>query len=194
MGVMPDHWITEMARCNRMITPFARGISRRGRISYGVSSYGYDFRLSRDFKIPDFSAAKRWDPKNMEQAAWQDQTGPSCWIPANSYVLGRSLEYFRIPRDVLALCQGKSTYARCGVIVNVTPLEPEWEGYITISLSNSAPIPVGVYAGEGIGQVVFLKADSGCLISYADRKGKYQAQSKIEVARLETSTAAVGNR
>ena len=186
MAVMPDRWIADMARSYRMINPFARNRSRRGRISYGVSSYGYDFRLSKDFKIPDFSAAKGWDPKKMQQTAWVDRTGTSCWIPAHSFVLGRSLEYFRIPRDVLAICQGKSTYARCGVIVNVTPLEPEWEGFITISLVNTAPVPVRVYAAEGIAQVVFIKADSDCLISYADRKGKYQAQSRIEVARLDS--------
>jgi dCTP deaminase len=184
MGVMPDHWIEEMARKHRLISPFARNRSRKGLISYGVSSYGYDFRLAREFKIPDFDTAKRWDPKKMDQAPWREHSGLSCWIPANSYVLGRSLEYFRIPRNVLVICQGKSTYARCGVIVNVTPFEPEWEGFITVSLVNSAPVPVRVYAGEGIAQIVFIKADNECRTSYADRKGKYQAQKKIEIARL----------
>jgi dCTP deaminase len=184
MGVMPDCWITEMARKHCMIRPFARNKIRSGRISYGVSSYGYDFRLSNEFKVPAFGVAKRWDPKKMDHTLWIDQKGSSCWIPPNSYILGRSLEYFRIPRDVLAICQGKSTYARCGVIVNVTPFEPEWEGYVTMSLVNAAPVSVRIYAGEGIAQVVFVKAEKECVTSYADRKGKYQAQKKIQIARL----------
>jgi dCTP deaminase len=184
MGVMPDRWITEMALKKRMIEPFAQNRSRRGKISYGVSSYGYDFRLSREFKIPAFGTAKRWDPKRMDQAPWIDHRARSYWIPPNSYILGRSLEYFRIPRQVLAICQGKSTYARCGLVVNVTPLEPEWEGYITISLANTSPVPVRIYAEEGIAQIAFLEAESLCRTSYADRKGKYQAQKKIQVARL----------
>lgn len=184
MGVMPDSWITEMVRTHRMISPFARSQTRSGKISYGVSSYGYDFRLSNEFKIPAFGTAGRWDPKQMDQSCWIDHKASSCWIGANSYVLGRSLEYFRIPRDVLVICQGKSTYARCGIVVNVTPFEPEWEGFVTVSLVNTAPIPVRVYAGEGIAQVVFIKAESECAVSYADRKGKYQAQKKIQVARV----------
>jgi dCTP deaminase len=184
MGVMPDRWIAEMARKHAMISPFARNHKRSGRISYGVSSYGYDFRLSKEFKIPSFSTAKRWDPKKMDQGAWIDHKSSYCWIGPNSYVLGRSLEYFRIPRDVLVICQGKSTYARCGLIVNVTPFEPEWEGFATLALVNSAPVPVRVYAGEGIAQVIFIKAEEACATSYADRKGKYQAQKKIQVARI----------
>jgi dCTP deaminase len=184
MGAMPDHWIIEMSRKHGMITPFAGNRTRRGKISYGVSSYGYDFRLADEFKVPDFANAKRWDPKKMDQARWLDHKGSSCWIPPNSYVLGRSLEYFRIPRDILVICQGKSTYARCGIIVNVTPFEPEWEGFVTAALVNAAPIPVRVYAGEGIAQVIFLKAESECSTSYADRKGKYQGQKKIQIARL----------
>ncbi len=184
MGVMPDHWIAQMARTHAMIRPFAGNQARRGKISYGISSYGYDFRLAKEFKIPAFGTAKRWDPKKMDQAPWIDHKGTSYWIPPNSYVLGRSLEYFRIPRNVLAICQGKSTYARCGIVVNVTPFEPEWEGYATVALVNTAPIPVRVYAGEGIAQLVFVKADSECVTSYADRKGKYQAQKKIQIARL----------
>ena len=184
MGVMPDSWIAEMARGQGMIRPFASNRSRSGKISFGVSSYGYDFRLANEFKVPKFEAAKHWDPKKMGQDLWQGCRGTSCWIAPNSYLLGRSLEYFRIPREVLAFCQGKSTYARCGLTVNVTPLEPEWEGYITVSLINTAPIPVRVYAGEGIAQVVFLRAETGCVTSYADRKGKYQVQKKIEIARI----------
>ncbi len=184
MGVMPDHWIEEMARKHNMIRPFAPNRARPGRISFGVSSYGYDFRLAREFKIPRFAIANRWDPKKMDPKLWEDCRTSACWIPPNSYVLGRSLEYFRVPRDVLVICQGKSTYARCGLIVNVTPFEPEWEGYVTVSLVNASPIPVRVYAGEGIAQVVFIRADHPCKVSYADRKGKYQAQKKIQVSRL----------
>jgi dCTP deaminase len=184
MGVMPDSWIAEMARRHGMIRPFAINRLRPGKISFGVSSYGYDFRLANEFKVPKFEAAKHWDPKKMNHDLWQDYRGSSCWIAPNSYLLGRSLEYFRIPREVLAFCQGKSTYARCGLIVNVTPFEPEWEGYVTVSLINAAPIPVRVYAGEGIAQVVFLSAETECVTSYADRKGKYQVQKKIEIARI----------
>lgn len=184
MGVMPDHWIAAMARRHGMISPFARGRIRRGKISYGVSSYGYDFRLANEFKLPRFESVKRWDPKQMDQVAWTDHEASACWIPPNSYALARSLEYFRIPRDVLVICQGKSTYARCGIVVNVTPFEPEWEGFVTVALVNVAPVPVRVYAGEGIAQVIFLKADSKCTTSYADRKGKYQSQKKIEIARM----------
>jgi dCTP deaminase len=184
MGVMPDFWIEDMARNHGMIRPFARNRRRKDRISYGVSSYGYDFRLSNEFKIPKFGTAVRWDPKTTGRASWIDHKSSSCWIPPNSYVLGRSLEYFRIPRDVLVICQGKSTYARCGIVINVTPFEPEWEGFVTVSLVNTAPIPVRVYAGEGIAQAVFIKAESKCSTSYADRKGKYQGQKKIQIARL----------
>jgi dCTP deaminase len=184
MGVMPDHWISQMARKQGMIKPFAGNRKRRGTISYGVSSYGYDFRLSSEYKLPNFDAAKRYDPKKMDPVSWRDYRGSSCWIPPNSYVLGRSLEYFRVPRDILVICQGKSTYARCGLVVNVTPFEPEWEGFVTVALINCAPIPVRVFSGEGIAQVLFLKADHPCRTSYADRKGKYQAQKRIEIARL----------
>ena len=184
MPVLSDRWIEKMARNHHMIQPFARNKVRKHKISYGLSSYGYDFRLAREFKIPDFKAAGRADPKRMERLPWSDFTGASIWIPPNSYLLGRSLEYFRIPRDVLVICQGKSTYARSGIIVNVTPFEPEWEGFATLSIANTAPIPVRVYAGEGIGQIIFLKAEIECCTSYADRKGKYQVQKKIQLARL----------
>jgi dCTP deaminase len=181
---MPDHWISQMSRKQGMIKPFAANRRRSGTISYGVSSYGYDFRLSSEYKLPDFGDAKGWNPKKMDQGSWRDYRGSSCWIPPNSYVLGRSLEYFRIPRNVMAICQGKSTYARCGLIVNVTPLEPEWEGFITVALINGAPVPVRVFSGEGIAQVLFLEAEHSCRTSYADRKGKYQGQKRIEIARL----------
>ncbi len=184
MTVLPDHRIRDMAKRQHMIEPFAENRSRKGRISFGVSSYGYDFRLSDEFKIPELDGAHYLDPKNLNQLHFRDHKSSSCLIPARSFILGRSLEYFRIPRDVLVLCQGKSTYARCGVIVNVTPLEPEWEGFITISLINSAPLPVKIYAGEGIGQMVVLRAENECAVSYADRKGKYQAQKTIQVSKV----------
>lgn len=182
MAVMPDHWIKQMARTEGMIEPFADNRQRKGKISFGASCYGYDFRLAREFRIPDFKGVNLLDPKRISQLHFQEHEGRSCVIPAGSFILARSLEYFRIPRDVLALCQGKSTYARCGLIVNITPLEPEWEGFITISLVNAGPLPLRVYAKEGIAQVIFLKAASPCRISYADRKGKYQAQKKIQTA------------
>jgi dCTP deaminase len=185
MSVLPDHWIRKMARSCKMISPYAEQKKRNGKISYGASSYGYDFRLANEFKVPDFSGAKCSDPKNMDQILFKDVKGSSCLIPANSFILGRSLEYFRIPRDILVLCQGKSTYARSGVIVNVTPLEPEWEGYLTIALVNSTPVPAKVYAGEGIAQLVFIRAESECEISYTDKKGKYQTQKQISLSRVQ---------
>jgi len=184
MGVLPDHWIREMARTRRMIVPYADLRRRDKKVSYGASSYGYDFRLAKEYKIPDIAEGMNLDVKKMEHAQFQDYSGPYCWIPPNSFALGRSLEYFRIPRNVIAICQGKSTYARAGLIINVTPLEPEWEGYITLSLINGAPAPVKVYSGEGIGQIVFISADEECRTSYADRKGKYQAQQQIRLPNV----------
>lgn len=184
MAVLPDHWIRETSKKQRMIEPFAEGRVRVGRISFGTSCYGYDFRLADEFKVLDHECFKCLDPKKMDRVSFRDHKAHSCLIPANSFILARSLEYFRIPRDVLVICQGKSTYARCGIIVNVTPLEPEWEGFVTISLINGSQCPVKVYAGEGIAQAIFLRADSGCATSYKDRKGKYQAQKNIQVARV----------
>ena len=184
MSVLPDRWIREMSRKHKMIVPFAEGKTREGKISFGVSSYGYDFRLADEYKIPDFSSVKSADPKNMDAIAFNDFRGRACLIPPNSFILGRSLEYFRIPRDVITLCQGKSTYARSGVFINVTPLEPEWEGFITIAIVNYAPVPAKIYSGEGIAQLVFIRAESECAISYADKKGKYQAQKEIVTARV----------
>lgn len=184
MSVMPDTWIREMAKKHRMIEPFADQSKRAGKISYGTSSYGYDFRLAREFKFPVLEGVKNLDPKKMDQIRFRDHSGGACLIPPNSFILGRSLEYFRIPRDILVLCQGKSTYARSGVIVNVTPLEPEWEGYLTVAIVNTTPIPARIYPGEGIAQLVFLHAHSVCGISYADRKGKYQAQKNIRLSRV----------
>jgi dCTP deaminase len=184
MPVLPDSWIREMAKKHAMIEPYAESRRRRRTISYGVSSYGYDFRLWDEYKIPEISDTKYLDPKEMDNVRFRDYKGQFCWIPPNAFILARSLEYFRIPRDVIVLCQGKSTYARSGVIVNVTPLEPEWEGFITMALVNTAPVPAKVYSGEGIAQIVFLRAESECKISYADRKGKYQAQRKIQLSSV----------
>jgi dCTP deaminase len=184
MSVLPDRWIREMAKKHHMIQPYADLRPRSGKISFGASSYGYDYRLSDEYKIPDFAGSANLDPKKMERVQFRDHRGRYCWIPPNAYVLGRSLEYFKIPRDVIAICQGKSTYARCGVIVNVTPLEPEWEGFITLSIVNATPRPVKVYSREGIGQIVFIRAEEACEISYSDRKGKYQAQKQIRMAKV----------
>ena len=184
MAVLPDRWIQDMAKKNGMIEPFARQRQRSGKISYGVSSYGYDFRLFNEYKIPDLSNAKNLDPKKMSQVSFKDYAGRTCRIPPNSFILGRSLEYFRIPRDVLVICQGKSTYARSGVIINVTPLEPEWEGFITLAIVNSSPVPATLYSGEGIAQLIFIRAESQCETSYSDRKGKYQAQKQIRLSHV----------
>ncbi len=173
-----------MAKDYGMIEPYAELRKREGKISYGASSYGYDFRLSDEYKIPDFTGTRELDPKVIEKTNFKDYRGRFCLIPPNSYILGRSLEYFRIPRNIIAVCQGKSTYARCGIIVNVTPLEPEWQGYITIALVNASPVPARVYSGEGIGQALFILAESECRTSYADRKGKYQDQKKIRLSRV----------
>jgi dCTP deaminase len=184
MAVLPDRWIQHMAKAHGMIEPFAVQRKRRGKISFGVSSYGYDFRLSAEFEVPDFSSARYLDPKKMDKMRFKSLSGQRCEIPPNSFVLGRSLEYFRIPRDVIVICQGKSTYARSGIIVNVTPLEPEWEGFITIALVNASPLASVVYAGEGIAQLVFIRAEGVCKTSYADRKGKYQSQKKIRLSSV----------
>lgn len=184
MTAMPDCWIREMAKKHKMIAPCADLRQRKGRISYGISSYGYDFRLADEYKIPDFSGVKNLDPKKAEKVKFYDHKGSFCLLPPNSFILGRSLEYFNIPRDIIVLSYGKSTYARSGIIVNVTPLEPEWEGFITVSLVNTAPVAVKIYSGEGIAQAVFIRADSECKVSYADRKGKYQAQKQIHISKV----------
>jgi dCTP deaminase len=181
MGVKSDRWIIEMATRHQMIEPFEAGQVRQG-ISYGVSAYGYDISLADEFKIPDLSKIKELDPKNNGAENFVSCQAESILIPANSFVLARTREYFRIPRDVVTICTGKSTYARCGVVVNVTPFEPEWEGFATISLSNTGPRPVRVYAGEGIAQLLFLEASEVCQVSYRDKKGKYQAQKEITLS------------
>lgn len=181
--VRNDRWIKEMAR-KGMIEPFEEKLVREGVISYGVSSYGYDMRVADEFKIFTNINSTVVDPKNFDPRSFVEFKGNVCIIPPNSFALARSVEYFRIPRDVLVICIGKSTYARCGIIVNVTPLEPMWEGYLTIEISNTTPLPAKIYANEGIAQLIFLKAEEECEVSYADRKGKYQAQQGIVLPKI----------
>ncbi len=185
MGIKPDHWIRKMATEQRMIEPFEDGQVSENIISYGVSSYGYDLRIADEFKIFTNISNTIVDPKNFDvDSMVVDHRGDTCIIPPNSFALARSLEYFRIPRETLVVCVGKSTYARCGIITNVTPLEPEWEGHITLEISNTTPLPAKIYAHEGIAQLLFFSGDEPCAISYADRKGKYQAQTGITAPRI----------
>ncbi|HHN63885.1 MAG TPA: dCTP deaminase, partial [Nitrospirae bacterium] len=167
-----------------MIEPFNENQVREGVISYGVSSYGYDMRVSEEFKIFTNVNATIVDPKSFDLQSLVDFKGPECIIPPNSFALARSVEYFRIPRDVLVICLGKSTYARCGIVVNVTPLEPEWEGHVTIEISNTTPLPAKIYANEGIAQLIFLRAEEVCETSYRDKTGKYQAQKGITLPKI----------
>jgi dCTP deaminase len=173
-----------MARDEKMIDPFEESQVREGVISYGLSSYGYDIRVADEFKIFTNINTTIVDPKNFSRQSFVDFQGPVCIIPPNSFALARTVEYFRIPRSVLTLCVGKSTYARCGIIVNVTPFEPEWEGHATLEISNTTPLPARLYAKEGIAQVIFFEADQLCERSYADKQGKYQAQQEITLPRI----------
>ena len=184
MGLKPDHWIRDKALNHRMIEPFEVGQVRNGVISFGVSSYGYDIRVADEFKIFTNVHSAIVDPKHFNPKSMVDFKGDVCIIPPNSFALARTVEYFRIPRDVLTVCLGKSTYARCGIIVNVTPFEPEWEGFVTLEISNTTPLPAKIYANEGIAQVLFFQADEECDISYADKKGKYQYQKSIMLPKL----------
>ncbi len=184
MPVMPDHWIREMATKHGMIEPFVDRQTRDGVISYGLSSYGYDARVSDEFKIFTNVDNAIVDPKSFSEQSFVERQAEICIIPPNSFVLARTVEYFRIPRDMIVICLGKSTYARCGIIVNVTPLEPEWEGHVTLEFSNTTPLPAKVYANEGAAQFLFLKADAACEVSYADRGGKYQRQRGVTLPRL----------
>ena len=183
MGLKPDHWIKKMAESQRMIEPFVDGQVREGVISYGVSSYGYDIRVADEYKIFTDVYSAIVDPKHFESRAMVDFKGPVCTIPPNSFALARTVEYFRIPRQVLTVCLGKSTYARCGIIVNVTPLEPEWEGHVTLEFSNTTPLPAKIYAGEGCAQVIFIESDEVCETSYRDRGGKYQGQTGVTLPK-----------
>ncbi|MDX2145015.1 MAG: dCTP deaminase [Rhodospirillaceae bacterium] len=184
MSVLPDTWIRKMAVEKGMIEPFTMNLKREGVISYGLSSYGYDARVADEFKIFTNVDSAVVDPKDFSDKGFVDRKTDVCVIPPNSFALARTVEYFRIPRDVLVICLGKSTYARCGIIVNVTPLEPEWEGHVTLEFSNTTPSPARIYANEGACQFIFLKADSACEVSYRDRKGKYQGQKGVTLPRL----------
>ncbi len=184
MSVMPDHWIRQQAQENQMISPFEEKQKRDGVISYGLSSYGYDARLADEFKIFTNIDNAIVDPKEFSESSFVNRQSDICVIPPNSFVLARTVEYFKIPRDVLVICLGKSTYARCGLIVNVTPLEPAWEGHVTLEISNTTPLPARVYAGEGVCQFLFLKGDSPCEISYADKGGKYMGQKGVTLPKM----------
>ena len=184
MTVMSDRWIREQAEAHAMIDPFHARQQRDGCISYGLSSYGYDARVADEFKIFTNVDSAIVDPKAFAANSFVDRRVDVCIIPPNSFVLARTVEYFRVPRDVLVICLGKSTYARCGIIVNVTPLEPGWEGHVTLEFSNTTPLPAKVYANEGACQFVFLKGNEPCEVSYADRAGKYQGQRGVSLPRL----------
>ena len=184
MSVKADRWIRRMALEQRMIEPFSEKQVREGVISYGLSSYGYDVRIADEFKIFTNINSTIVDPKRFDPRSFVDFRGEVCIIPPNSFALARTVEYFRIPRNVITVCVGKSTYARCGIIVNVTPFEPEWEGIVTLEVSNTTPLPAKIYAGEGIAQVLFFESDEVCETSYADKKGKYQAQQGLTLPKL----------
>ena len=184
MGLKADSWIREKALSEGMIAPFCEDQVGQGVVSFGLSSYGYDIRVSNEFKIFTNLNSTVVDPKHFDDANVVDFTGDICIVPPNSFALARTVEYFKIPRDVLAICLGKSTYARCGIIVNVTPFEPEFEGHITIEISNTTPLPAKIYANEGIAQVLFLQGDEVCEISYKDKRGKYQGQEGITLPRI----------
>lgn len=183
MGLLSDRAISELAEKKKMIEPFAKELVRQAQgkkiVSYGLSSYGYDLRVHDEFKVFTNVYNSIVDPKNFKEDAFVTIKGETCIIPPNSFALARSVEHFRIPRNILTLCIGKSTYARCGIIVNVTPFEPEWEGYVTLEISNTTPLPAKIYAGEGLAQVLFFKTEEECQVSYLDRKGKYMNQVDI---------------
>jgi dCTP deaminase len=179
-----DRWIRRMATEHGMINPFSEKQVRESVISYGLSSYGYDLRVADEFKIFTNVNCTVVDPKAFDERSFVTVRSDVCIVPPNSFALARSVEYFKIPRDVLTICVGKSTYARCGIIVNVTPFEPEWEGFVTLEISNTTPLPAKIYANEGLCQIIFFQSDEVCETSYADRKGKYQAQKGIVLPKL----------
>ncbi len=184
MTVLSDKWIKEMVRTNNMISPFENKQVRGNKISYGLSSFGYDARVSNEFKIFTNVNSEIVDPKNFKQNNFISKKGEECIIPPNSFVLSSTVEYFRIPNDVMVICLGKSTYARCGIIVNVTPLEPSWEGNVTLEFSNTTPLPAKIYANEGAAQFIFLKGNEKPDITYADRNGKYMKQSGVTLPKV----------
>ena len=185
MSILSDRWIRKQAQSNRMIEPFVENQRRDGCISYGLSSYGYDARVADEFKIFTNVDSAIVDPKNFDSNSFVDRKTDVCIIPPNSFALARTVEYFRVPRDVLVICLGKSTYARCGIIVNVTPLEPGWEGHVTLEISNTTPLPAKVYANEGVAQFLFFKGSAPCEVSYADRSGKYMGQKGVTLPRMK---------
>jgi dCTP deaminase len=184
MTIKSDRWIKRMAREHRIIEPFVDEQMRSGVISFGLSSYGYDIRVADEFKVFTNIYSTVVDPKNFDPRSLVDIKAEVCIIPPNSFALARTIEYFRIPRDILTVCLGKSTYARCGIIVNVTPFEPEWEGHVTLEISNTTPLPAKIYANEGIAQVLFFQSDEPCEVSYGDKKGKYQAQRGVTLPKI----------
>ena len=184
MSIKSDRWIKKMALEHRMIEPFVDSQTGAGVVSYGVSSYGYDIRVADDFKVFTNVYNTVVDPKNFDPKSFVDIKADVCVIPPNSFALARTIEYFRIPRDILTVCVGKSTYARCGIIVNVTPFEPEWEGFVTLEISNTTPLPAKIYSNEGIAQVLFFQSDEVCAVSYKDKKGKYQAQRGVTLPKI----------
>jgi len=184
MSIKSDRWIREMSQKHGMIEPFVDSQVRAGVVSYGLSSYGYDIRVADEFKVFTNINNTVIDPKNFDPRSFVDIKADVCIVPPNSFALARTIEYFRIPRDVLTICLGKSTYARCGIIVNVTPFEPEWEGFVTLEISNTTPLPAKIYANEGIAQVLFFQGDEACERSYADKKGKYQGQAGLTLPKL----------
>ena len=184
MGIKADHWIKKMSLEHKMIDPFEDKQVRNDVISFGVSSYGYDLRIADEFKIFTNINTTIVDPKNFNPKSLVDYKGDVCIIPPNSFALARSVEYFRIPENVITICVGKSTYARCGIITNVTPFEPGWEGFVTLEVSNTSPIPAKIYANEGIAQVLFFEGDEPCDVNYASKRGKYQAQVGVTLAKV----------
>lgn len=193
MSILSDQWIRQQALENSMIEPFVERQTKEGVISYGLSSYGYDARVAPEFKIFTNVDNAIVDPKNFSDAGFVDRETDVCVIPPNSFVLARTVEYFRIPRDVLVICLGKSTYARCGIIVNVTPLEPEWEGHVTLEFSNTTPLPAKIYANEGACQFLFLKGNEACEVSYKDRNGKYMGQEGVTLPKIVPSLKSVNS-
>jgi dCTP deaminase len=180
----PDSWIRKMCLSQKMISPFVEKLVARNKVSYGLSSYGYDIRVADEYKVFTDVHNCVVDPKNFSPGSFVDIKARCCIVPARSFALARSVEYFRIPRNVIGLCIGKSTYARCGIVVNITPLEPEWEGHLTLEISNTTPLPAKIYSNEGIAQLIFLEADRECETSYKDRKGKYQSQRGVTLPRI----------
>jgi dCTP deaminase len=183
--IKSDRWIRKTALEHGMIDPFSEKQVSKGVISYGVSSYGYDLRVADEFKVFTNVNCTVVDPKHFDERSFVTVQSEVCLIPPNSFALARSVEYFKIPRDVLTICVGKSTYARCGIIVNVTPFEPEWEGFVTLEISNTTPLPAKIYANEGLCQILFFQSDEVCEVSYADRKGKYQSQQGIVLPKMK---------